>query len=362
MATDRKGPIACRQRAGVPRICFLAVAALWGTLACRGGGDREPPAGGPVAELPSDNADAPASVRIEELWHLDVAGVGGVSGLATWRDGTIWIGVGRSEAIWEASPGGKDLRRVRGDSTAPYRPGHTLHITRAPDGGMLVFSRNGKTHFSARDVQGDFREFHRSAVIGAAVFDNGDYVVSHGQYPGDPAVEHAVHRYDRSGQHVASWHPAFPHDQWPVVVAFSGGPVAVTRDGDLLFSERAPFRITRYFGGTGDSSAVVVENETILSSSEMDSTPGPDGSYHLRWSRSVFLDEMNDGTILNVIHKPKPRSRAWRSLWVAVAPDGQILARTRFDKAYWPISPSGPGRYLAVTGDGWMVALQVSVE
>lgn len=360
MATERPSPVARGRRVRVSRNHLLAVAAFWGALACQS--DRDPPAAGLVAEAPSENTDDPASVRIVELWHMDLAGVGDVGGLATWDDGTIWIGSRRSEAIWEAYPGGTNLRQVRGDSTVPYRPGSTLRMEPMPSGGMLVLSRNGTTYFSGRDVQGDFREFHRSEVIGAAVFENGDYVVSHGQYPDDPAVEHAVHRYDRSGQHIASWHPAFPHDRWQVVVAFSGGPLAVTQDGDLLFSERAPFRITRYFGGTGDSSAVVVEDEVILSSSEMDRSPRPDGTYHLRWSRSVFLDEMDDGTILNVIEQTVPRSRARRSLWVAVTPDGQVLARTRFDKAYRHISPSGPGRYLAFTGDDWIVALQVSVE
>ena len=127
--------------------------------------------------------------------------------------------------------------------------------------------------------------------------------------------------------------------------------MAVTRNGDLLVSERAPFRITRYFGGVGDSSVVVVEDESVVSSLEMEnSIIMPDGSYGPRWTRSVFLDEMHDGTILNVVREtsPNPRSRAWRSLWVAVSPGGRILARTRFDRAYWKMSASGPDRYLAV--------------
>ena len=339
---------------------MIATAAVGGALACQ---DRHSLAGGYVSESPSDNQDS-ASVRIRELWRLDAGdALGTVGGLATWEDGTIWITAGSSEAIWDASVGGRGLRRVRGDGIAPYSPGRTLHMVQAPGGGMLILSYNGATYFGDRSDQGIFREFHRFGVYGAAVFANGDYVVSHGQYPGDSHVKYAIHRYDHSGLHIASWHPAFPHDDWRIVTAFSGGPVALTQNGDLLFSERAPFRITRYFGGMGDSSAVVVEDETVVSSSEMESSISPDGSYGPRWTQSVFLDEMNDGTILNVVREtsPNPRSRAWRSLWVAVSPNGQILARTRFDKAYWKMSPSGPDRYLAVENDGWVVELQVSV-
>ena len=306
---------------------------------------------GSMSEIPSDSS----GVRVRELWRLDVEdALGVVGGLATWDDGTIWIGSGESEAIWEASGGGRGLRRVREDGIAPHGPGHTQHMVQVPGGGMLVLSYNGTTYFGRRGDQGIFRETHRFAVHGAAVFDYGAYVVSYGQYPGDPHVEYAIHRYDRFGHPIASWHPAFPHDDWRIVVAFSGGSLALTRNGDLLFSERAPFRITRYFGGMGDSSAVVFEDETVVSSSEMMSSISSDGGYGPRWTQSVFLDEMNDGTILNVVREtsPDPRSGAWRSLWVAVSPDGRILARTRFDKAYWQMSPSGPGRYLAVERGG----------
>ena len=324
-----------------------------------GGGCQEPD----VSPMVLEDSDS-VGVRVSESRRLNVGDiVAGVGGVAMWEDGWIWIGDGNSGAIWELPRGGGRPRRVdRDDDTG--RRGHTLAMAAVPGGGMLVVSRNGVTLLKNRTDAGDYREINRSGVHGLAVFDNGDYVVSHGQYPGDPHVEYAIHRYDGLGRHVVSWHPAFSHDDWRIVTAFSGGPLAVTQNGDLLFSERAPLRITRYLGGLGDSTVVVMEDETIVSASEMNRAISADGSYRTNWPRSVFMDEMTDGTILNVVREPShsPGSRRWHSRWVAISPSGAVIARTRFNKAYWMMRRSTAGQYLALDDGGWVVELQVSLE
>lgn len=329
---------------------------LLGTL-CQNG---RQPVGGSGLLIPLDDQDS-QGVQVFELWRLDVNDVGSVGGLAAWEDGTVWLGDRSSAAIWEVPPGGHGLRRVRGDSEATTTPGRTLHMARIPGGGVLIVGSGGVTVFASRDEAGRFAPFPRMYMNDVAVFDNGDYVVSHGEGPRQPNFEYALHRYDASGHHIVSWHPAFPHDDWRIVTALSGGPVAVTRNGDLLFSEPAPFGIIRYSGGLGDNSVVVVEDTNVVSSDELQGSVRADGTWSPYWTQSIFVDELEDGNILNIVRETAGRGD-WRSLWVVVSPDGRILARTRFDKPYWRLARSSPGRYLALERGGWVVELQVSVE
>ena len=333
-----------------------AVAVAWGILQLHAqcdGADRTVQRDIPVLE----DLDS-SRVRIRELWGVALGDSINPGGIAAWDDGTIWIANGSDESIWAMPAGGGALEPVRGHDEAPFDPQHSLAVARVPGGGLLIGSYRGVTVFEKRGGQGVFTGFPRQKITGLAVFENGDYVVSHGQYPNDPHVEYSIHRYELSGHHIASWHPAFLHDEWSIVTAFSGGPVAITRDGDVLFSELAPFRITRYVGGLGDSSMVIVEDETSVSSSEFDEAIVPDGSrYRTLGTKSVFVDEMEDGGILNVVRHGRRESR-----WIVVSPDGRIIARTRFDQAYWKISRSGPGRYLAIDGNGRVVELQVTLE
>lgn len=80
----------------------------------------------------------------------------------------------------------------------------------------------------------------------------------------------AVHRFDREGRPVKSWHPALNHPKWETVRRASGGPVALTKDGGLLVSDAAPFRITRYGDLLGTGPQVVIEDEEVVSASEVD--------------------------------------------------------------------------------------------
>lgn len=163
-------------------------------------------------------------------------------------------------------------------------------------------------------------------------------------------ARYAVHHYDRNERHLASWHPAADHDNWEVVRSASGGPVALTEDGGVLVSDAAPFRITRYADLQGNGRHVVVEDESILSSALLNRAivpqPGPGDwvAYTSRWSKSFYVGELSDGNILNVILEyPEDPDDPSTSLWVIVTPDGEIVARTRAQKAYrvWNDTPDG---------------------
>lgn len=304
----------------------------------------------------------PMSVRIHEVWRRELGEeVDARGGMAVWEDGTIWIG-GR-ERIWEMSPQGKTLRAIPEPASATGR-GYALALLAMPDRRSAVLvSRNGTTLFSRRDgAAGQFSAIHRNSVPGVAAVQNDEYVLSYGQYPNDPHVAFALHRYSRDGSHVESWHPAFPADDWKVVTQMTGGPITTTQEGDLLLAEKTPpFRIVRYVGGRGSGAVVVVEDETIVPRDELQRAL-PKGNIAAQWNRPVFIDQMRDGNILTVIRYYPPRRRSRQGLWVVVSPRGDILARTRFPNSYELIAPTGvDGRYLAWIDDS-IIALDVTVE
>ena len=303
------------------------------------------------------------SVRIHEVWRrelgeeVDIRG-----GMAVWEDGKIWIG-GR-ERIWEMSPQGETLSVIPEPAAAKGR-GYALALLAMPDRQSVVLvSRNGSTVFSRRDgAAGLFKAMYRNSIPGAAAVQSDQFVLSYGQYPADPHVAFALHRYSSDGGHIASWHPAYPHDDWDIVTHMTGGPITTTLEGDLLLAEKAPpFRIVRYVGGWGDSAVVVVEDENIVPRAELRKALLGGESIGVQWNRPVFIDQMRDGNILAVIRYYPPRQRSRQGLWVVVSPNGDILAKTRFRKSYELITPTGAnGRYLAWS-DGRIVALDVTVE
>ena len=301
------------------------------------------------------------SVRIHEMWRRELGEeVDARGGMAVWEDGTIWIG-GR-ERIWEMSPQGETLRAIP-EPPAPTGRGYALALLAMPDRRSVVLvSRNGTTLFARRDgAAGLFSAMHRNSVPGFAALRNDQYVLSYGQYPDDPHVAFALHRYSLDG-HVKSWHPAFPADDWEVVTQMTGGPITTTPEGDLLLAEKAPpFRIVRYADGRGDSAVVVVEDETIVPRDELQRAL-PKGNIGVQWNRPVFIDQMPDGNILAVIRYYPPRRRSRQGLWVVVSPRGDILAKTRFPDSYELITPTGvDGSYLAWIDDS-IVLLDVTVE
>ncbi len=302
-------------------------------------------------------------VHVRELrrFKLDEPALSNVSALAEWGDGTIWLASQSGETIWELGRAASQLRRVREDGDQPGGFGRALAMVPMSDGGVLLVGSNGVQQFSDRFDSGAFHSFNRFMVRGLAVFDNGDYVISYGQYPDDPHVAYSLHRFGRDGTHQSSWHPAFSHEDWRLVPYLSGGPVTVTDDGDLLALEAAPFRITRYEGGLPGSGDTLLEDETILSISELQRALGSgNGSYSPQWNQSVLLDEIEGGLILSVVKETTGDRRRWQSLWIVASPGGVVMARTRVDRYYWFMTPLASGHYLGFH-DGDLVELDVTL-
>ena len=121
-------------------------------------------------------------------------------------------------------------------------------------------------------------------------------------------------------------------------------------------SEHAPFRITRYSDLTGAGARLVIEDEDVVSASERDRavTYRPGGGYSVTtgWTRSIFVHEMEDGAILNVVKVwPEKVAAGASSEWIVVSPDGRVLARTPVAKAYDVWSATPDGHYLATYWD-----------
>jgi len=346
----RSGSIS-RPRA-VPR-CWVLAASLF----IAGCDQRKQAPESASAWKPADDLGSLA-IRLQERWRQDLSEtVDGFGGAAVWDDGVIWIGERRSERIWELAREDRDPRLIREGSG---RAGGTLAMDFVPERGMLVLGRNGVTFYGDPKDTGVFREMHRAGARGFDAFPNGDYVVAYGQYPDDPHVDYAFHRYDLAGNHIASWHPAFSDESWRRVTEFSGGPVAVAANGDLIHSEPAPFRITRYSGGMGHRAEVVIDDPNIISSSEFQRAMPEPGVFAFEWSHSVFVDEMPDGSILNVARVYQENRREADTHWMVISPDGELLGRTTFRGYLWVATASGPGTYLVVK-DRAIIELDVSM-
>ena len=207
---------------------------------------------------------------------------------------------------------------------------------RVPSRGMMLVYPNGVTRFDRRGEVGVFIESYRDKVRGLAAFPNGDYVISYAPYPNYPHSEYALHRFNPDGHHISSWHSVFGHDDWRIVGEFSGGPLAVTGEGDLLFSDAAQFRITKYLRGMPDSSHVILADARIVPNTAIQEAILPDG-WLINWTRTLFVDEMEDGSILSVVREVLREGRrgSVRNLWIVAYPQDGIVARSRFDENYW---------------------------
>ena len=349
MSRDRQ--MSREQRSGAGRLgiftTFLVTVLTSGLIlaGCEGRAGR----GDSKSEWVPLEVSGPLAIRLEDMWRHDVSDrVESFGGMAAWDDGVIWIGEGLSGRVWELTPGNGSVRMVLDDAGADDERGATLGMAFDQRHGMYILSRNGVTLVPARGGEPAFSKAHRGAARGFAVLANGDYVVAHGQYPDDPQVDFALHRYDAGGNHVASWHPAFHDEDWVRVTEFSGGPIAVTGRGDLLLSELAPFRITRYLDAMGDSAVTVVEDEDIVSAAEFARAMPAPGIREFQWSHSVYIAEMPDGRVLNVVEAYPGNRRDPEMHWIVLSSEGQILGRTSFDEFHWVAGRSGPNTYLVV--------------
>lgn len=306
----------------------------------------------------------PMSVEVIELWKTSVhADFGGVGGMAAWPDGMIWTGDDESAEVWELHADGTYRGQVTWSGSAAGRVKEIKEIAVASDSTFLILGRD-QLDAGARDGN-EVRHLDLPPLQtwSFAALRDGGFVVSGGAYPGDAHYGHSVHRFDHHGTLTESWHPGFEHDDWRVANYLTGSAVGLSGNGDLLVSDLAPFRVTRYEGIDPARRVLLVEDEDVISSSELTRATAPNSPgtlYQFRWNRSRFVGETTDGNILNVaLYYSDRRGRPY-SLWTVASPDGAILASTRHDKAYhvWDRAPDGT--YLA-SYDGDAMSLSVSL-
>lgn len=313
----------------------------------------------PVAER------GPESIAVQEVWRTNIdSRFGFVAGIAAWPDGSIWVGDGRNRELWE----------LQADGSRPATVAWTDAEAASVDDIERVFIVGDSLFFvlgaASIDIgkRGEARTVRHLQVpqmrtwgfVGAT---DGRFVISGGAYPGDPHWGHSVHGFDRHAVLVGSWHSVFEHDDWRATHRLSGGALGVDASGALLVSDVAPFRITKYAGFDGSQPSLVVEDESIIASSELVRALAPDNpktTYQVRWNRSVFVCEMQDGNLLNVAHYYSSRRDRPYSLWTVVTPGGRILASTRHDNAYTVWARAPDGSYLA-SHDGNAIKLDVSL-
>jgi len=294
-------------------------------------------------------------VSVTEVWRtLGDPGFTFPRGMAQWPDGTVWIGDSQVDEVYQISAGGDGIRLALRSGEGPGEVGSVSRILGLPGGGMAVWE--DRVGFFRPDKSLDRYE-RRPEVRGVPVaLPGGGFVVAghFGLSPGHRLARYVIHRYDDRLRHQKSWHDAADHKHWETAYFTAGGPVALTRDGGLLFSAKAPFRITRYADLDGAGAQLVVEDERIVSSSERDRAvtygPGAKKTFRQTWSRSSFLHELEDGAILNVVEL-FPEEGSSSSLWIVVSPDGAILARTPVAKRYTVWNTTPDGHFLATYWD-----------
>lgn len=316
-------------------------------------------AGGPAAAVQRAQS-LPFEVEVKEAWStFGDPGFGYPQGMLQWADGTVWVGDEQTSEVWELSGDGAAARRVLREGEGPGELRYVHRIVPHRDGGAVVHDSRGFLFFGAD------KKFTRQMRWPVPIWStdlvaipDGNLIVS-GAFGNEDheLARWAVHRIDRRrGWHVKSWHPAADHKQWTTVRETSGGPIALTGDGGLLVSDRAPFRIVRYSDLMGGGAQLVIEDEGVVSASELDrAVTYTSNSFRTTtaWTQSVFVHEMEDGDILNVVvvHPEEPAGARATTEWLVVSPDGRMLARTPVAKAYYVWNAAPDGHYLATYWD-----------
>jgi len=301
----------------------------------------------------------PFEVCVREVWStFGDPGFGWPRGMLQWPDGTVWVGDSQVSEVAEVAADGTNVKRVLRAGEGPGELRRVYYIVPYRDGGIVIHESPGFSFFGAD------KKFRRRMMWpvnletqGLVATPDGDLIASGGfGHETHELARYAVHRFDsRRGRHVKSWHAAADHQQPETVRYTSGGPMVVTSDGGLLVSDAAPFRVTRYADLMGNGAQLVIEDEDVVSASELDRavTYGNNNSnkYTTAWTRSFFIDELENGDILNIVRVSPEDDAPPTSEWLVISPEGSILARTPVAKGYdvWNATPDG--HYLATYWD-----------
>lgn len=166
------------------------------------------------------------------------------------------------------------------------------------------------------------------------VLADGSFVLAGGRMS-DPRH---LHRYTSEGERIESWgDPSAELTDNSTQIQAAGGALRRLADGGFLFSFGAPLRVVRFAERAGLQAPEPVIEDLELRPEPTDEElvrPGPrPGSWAFQWyfDRSSGIFALDDGTLLNVV----TRHYKGDSVWDLYDPEGNRLARTVVDRAYY---------------------------
>jgi hypothetical protein len=294
------------------------------------------------------NARAAASLQIMERWNTargpHAVEFIGINGMVEHPGGSIWISETRNSAVVALTASGLNRRYIarRGDG-----PGEVVGpslLASHPAVGSVVYDL-GRGSLDVFSVDGTFdrRVFLVSRVMhpkGFAVLPSGEFLLGGGM----ESNPYGIHLLDQNGAIVRSWHPVpvteEPRAGWMV----GGGPLALTRAGDVLFSQAAPHDVLIY-ALSGRRLRRIARDERILApiGDDFISESGARRTFRWHFPQSAGVFELADGRILNVVWN---REENW-SLWQVYDLSGRIVRQVRVRRAYRPWAIAGNGDVLA---------------
>ncbi|HEX9699114.1 MAG TPA: hypothetical protein VGD06_06605 [Acidobacteriota bacterium] len=230
------------------------------------------------------------------------------------------------------------VRRLARRGPGPGEVETPMQLARRPGGGFALYDigHSGILLYGP-DLQ------HVRSVLGIGLISNtkdlmvlpdGSFVLAGGRLS-DPRH---LHRYTSDGERVEAWgEPPATLTEKTAQIQAAGGALRLLANGGFLFSFGAPLRVIRFPAGAGLQEGEIVTEDLELRPEPTDDElvrPGSrPGSRAFQWwfDRSSGILVLDDSSLLNVV----TRHYQGDSVWDLYDPEGNRLARTVVDRAYY---------------------------
>lgn len=239
-----------------------------------------------------------------------------------------WIpDTGRFRTLARRGPGPGE---VETPMQLAHRPGGGYALYDAGRAGILLYGPDLK---------------HERSVLGIGLVSNAkDFIVlqdnSFVLAGGKLSDPRHLHHYTADGERAEAWgEPPVTLTDGIARVQAAGGALRLLRGGGFLFSFPTPLRIVRFAAGarwSDQPTAIAEDSELLPEPTDEDLLKPCDASprciaFQWYFDRSSAILVLADGNLLNVV------TRYYRgdSVWDLYAPDGERLARTVIDRAYY---------------------------
>lgn len=297
------------------------------------------------------------SLAVRELWRTKgpaerpfalITGMGGAA------NGDVWVSDGPSAQIVVLAPDGA-FKQVVGRKGAGPGEFEAPRAIVTFDAGMAVFDIGR----SSIEIFTDTGEFRRRVLLDVRVLNpkgfaagrDGGFFLSGGVFSSDGSI----HRFNSRGEKIASWW-GLPQpeertaDGVETSLLVAGGPITMTDDGGILFSQSAPHHIV-IFPPRDTVSRTIARDpdliEPIVNDFRREVMEDGQRVISMDWfydqSRAVM--QLQGQTILNVVTFEEDGY----SLWELYDYEGRLLNRCRMDEPYWVWRRTTGGNILAST-------------